>query len=166
MIFGPTPYPDIQAFVRREIVWARQRGIAFTEADGLLGRHTCSRRRAKRMRPGERSRPSGSLLPSCTEVRLAARGERRPGCLDRDRRRRSRNGRILLPTRWKPWRGASILSGGGRQPSGSPTSWSNWAATGSALLDDIEQRGLTWGARPKSRYLQARETGDGQRRDG
>ena len=29
------------------------------------------------------------------EVRLAARGERRPGCLDRDRRRRSRNGRIL-----------------------------------------------------------------------
>ncbi len=37
MIFGPTPYEEIREFMHREIVWARQRGISFTEADGLLG---------------------------------------------------------------------------------------------------------------------------------
>ena len=37
MIFGDTPYDEIREFTQREIAWARQRGIAFTEADGLLG---------------------------------------------------------------------------------------------------------------------------------
>jgi class 3 adenylate cyclase/tetratricopeptide (TPR) repeat protein len=37
MIFGPTPYPEILEFMRREVEWARDRGIAFAEADGSLG---------------------------------------------------------------------------------------------------------------------------------
>ena len=37
MLSGPTPYEEVREFVQREVEWARQRGIAFTEADGLLG---------------------------------------------------------------------------------------------------------------------------------
>ena len=37
MLFGPTPYPDLLEFMRREIEWARERGIAFSVADGRLG---------------------------------------------------------------------------------------------------------------------------------
>ena len=37
MLFGPTPYPEVLEFMRAEVAWARERGVAFTEADGLLG---------------------------------------------------------------------------------------------------------------------------------
>ena len=37
MLMGPTPYPEILDFVRAEVRWARDRGVAFTEADGMLG---------------------------------------------------------------------------------------------------------------------------------
>jgi tetratricopeptide (TPR) repeat protein len=37
MLFGPTPYPETLDFVRKEIAWAREHGIAFTVADGRLG---------------------------------------------------------------------------------------------------------------------------------
>jgi tetratricopeptide (TPR) repeat protein len=37
MLFGPTPYPEVLEFMRDEVAWARERGVAFTEADGLLG---------------------------------------------------------------------------------------------------------------------------------
>jgi tetratricopeptide (TPR) repeat protein len=37
MLGGPTPYDEILPFMEREIEWAREHGIAFTEADGMLG---------------------------------------------------------------------------------------------------------------------------------
>jgi class 3 adenylate cyclase/tetratricopeptide (TPR) repeat protein len=37
MLFGPTPYSEITDFLRREIDWARDRGIPFSVADGRLG---------------------------------------------------------------------------------------------------------------------------------
>jgi tetratricopeptide (TPR) repeat protein len=37
MLAGPTPYDEVLDFCRREVEWARERGIAFTEADGRLG---------------------------------------------------------------------------------------------------------------------------------
>jgi tetratricopeptide (TPR) repeat protein len=37
MLQGRTPYPEVLDFTRQEIAWARERGITFTEADGMLG---------------------------------------------------------------------------------------------------------------------------------
>ena len=37
MLMGRTPYPEVLDFVRQEEAWARERGIVFTEADGMLG---------------------------------------------------------------------------------------------------------------------------------
>ncbi len=37
MIAGPTPYDAVLLFMQREVSWARERGIVFTEADGRLG---------------------------------------------------------------------------------------------------------------------------------
>jgi pentatricopeptide repeat protein len=37
MLFGPTPYEEVLQFTRQEVEWARERGIAFSVADGRLG---------------------------------------------------------------------------------------------------------------------------------
>jgi tetratricopeptide (TPR) repeat protein len=37
MLSGRTPYSEVAEFTRAEQTWARERGIAFTEADGMLG---------------------------------------------------------------------------------------------------------------------------------
>ncbi|MBA3307730.1 MAG: AAA family ATPase, partial [Chloroflexi bacterium] len=37
MLIARTPYPEVLEFMRREVAWARLRGIPFTEADGTLG---------------------------------------------------------------------------------------------------------------------------------
>ncbi len=37
MLNGPTPYSEVLEFVHAEVAWARERGVAFTEADGMLG---------------------------------------------------------------------------------------------------------------------------------
>jgi class 3 adenylate cyclase/tetratricopeptide (TPR) repeat protein len=37
MIFGPTPFAEVLEFVRGEVAWAREHGVAFTVADGRLG---------------------------------------------------------------------------------------------------------------------------------
>jgi ATP/maltotriose-dependent transcriptional regulator MalT len=41
MLGGPTPYDEVLPFVEREVAWAREHGIAFTEADGMLGLAYC-----------------------------------------------------------------------------------------------------------------------------
>jgi class 3 adenylate cyclase/tetratricopeptide (TPR) repeat protein len=37
MLGGPTPYAELLPFMEGEVAWAREHGIAFTEADGRLG---------------------------------------------------------------------------------------------------------------------------------
>jgi len=41
LLSGSTPYSEVSAFMRSEIAWAEERGVAFTAADGHLGVAYC-----------------------------------------------------------------------------------------------------------------------------
>ena len=158
MIFGPTPYEEIREFMRREVIWARQRGIAFTEADGLLGEAYAL---AASGDPDEARtaiaevRALFAQLPGFVSQlgesdTLAAEIELNAGDVvaaesfyRRAQETLERGGHAL----W--WRSAAmalaeLLVDLGRH------------AEARALLDEVERRGLSWGARPQARYLQAR----------
>ncbi len=158
MLFGPTPYAEILEFVQREVIWARQRGIAFTEADGLLGQayivaaagDTAEARRAVAVvrelfaqLPGFVSQLGESdILAASIEIDAGDLVAAESLC------------RRALETLEKA----------------DDTLWGRSAAIGLAellvdldrpeearvLLDELDRRALVWGARPRSRYLQAR----------
>jgi class 3 adenylate cyclase/tetratricopeptide (TPR) repeat protein len=158
MIFGPTPYHEIRDFAQREIAWARQRGIAFTEADGLLGEAYCL------VATGDFKAARGQIadvralfaqLPGFVSQlgesdTLAAAIEIEAGDL------------VAAESFYR--RGLEVLE------RGKHALWWRSTAIGLsdllvdldrydeavALLDDVERRGLVSGPRPRSRYLQAR----------
>ena len=158
MIFGPTPYGDIREFARREVAWARQRGIAFTEADGLLGEAygiaaagDTQEARAAIARVRELFAQLPGFVSQLGESdSLAAAIELDAG----DLAAAESFYRRALETLEKGehalwWRSAAIgladvLVDLGRH------------AEAETLLDEVDRRGLRWGSRPQSRYLQAR----------
>ena len=158
MLSGPTPYQEVREFVQREVVWARQRGIAFTEADGLLGEaHALAA-------AGDTDEARGAIaevralfaqlpgfVPQLGESDvLAAEIELNSGDFEAAESFYRRGLELLEKVGhalW--WRGtamglADLLIDTGRNDEAR------------ALIDEVDRRGLTWGARPQSRYLQAR----------
>jgi tetratricopeptide (TPR) repeat protein len=158
MIFGPTPYDEIREFAQREITWARQRGIAFTEADGLLGEaytlaasgDTDLARRATGEVRALFAQLPGFVSQLGESDALAASIELHAGdpiAAESFYRRALETLERGEHTLW--WRSEAIglsdlLADLGRHEESR------------ALLDEVDRRGLVWGARPRSRYLQAR----------
>lgn len=157
MIFGPTPYDEIREFMQREIAWARQRGIAFTEADGMLGEaYTVAasgdtneaRQQIAKVRAlfaqlpgfvsqlGESDTLAASIELDAGDLVAAESFYRRAlETLDK--------GEHAL---W--WRSAALGLADVLIDVRSD-------AEARAVLNEVDRRALRWGVRPQSRYLQA-----------
>ncbi|MEP7378129.1 MAG: adenylate/guanylate cyclase domain-containing protein [Chloroflexota bacterium] len=158
MIFGPTPYQEVGEFVEYEIDWARRRGIAFTEADGLLGRAyvmaasgdgEAARQAIARVRTLFAELPGFVSQLGETDILAASieQEERNIEAAEPLYRRALEvleNGGHAL---W--WRGAALGLAAMLFDANRPEE-------ARAILDEVDRRGLAWGARPRSRYLQAR----------
>ena len=158
MIFGPTPYSETRDFMRAEVAWARERGVAFTEADGLLGEayalaaegNTDEARKAIAVVEELFAQLPGFVSQIGESDILAAQVEIEAGEF------------VAAESFYR--RAIEALE------KGEHSLWGRSAAMGladllfdlgrieesRALLDRVDQRGLVWGARPQSRYLQGR----------
>ena len=158
MIFGPTPYEQIREFARGEIAWARQRGIAFTEADGLLGEAYVvaasgdtdeARQRIAAVRalfaqlPGLVSQLGESDTLAAT-IELDAGDLVAAESFFRRALETMEKGEYALWWRSAAFGLADVLVNLDRHEEAR------------ALLDEVDRRGLRWGGRPQSRYLQVR----------
>ena len=158
MIYGPTSYDEIREFMLRELVWARQRGIAFAEADGLLGEaYTVAatgatnqaRQQIATVRalfaqlPGFVSQLGESDVLAAS-IELDAGNLMAAESFFRRALETLERGEYALWWRSSAIGLADVLVDLGRH------------AEADALLDEVDRRGLRWGARPQSRYLQAR----------
>jgi class 3 adenylate cyclase/tetratricopeptide (TPR) repeat protein len=158
MIFGPTPYEEVRQYAQREITWARQRGIAFTEADGMLGEaytiaaagKTDEARQAIAAVRELFAQLPGFVSQLGESDALAAMVELHAGdnvaaeSFYRRALKTLERGEHALWWRSEAIGLADLLADLGRNEESR------------ALLDEVDRRGLVWGARPRSRYLQAR----------
>jgi tetratricopeptide (TPR) repeat protein len=158
LIYGPTPYVEIHDFVQREIAWARERGIAFAEADGLLGetyvmaasgdldsarRHAAAVRELFAQLPGFVAQLGETdVLSGSIEVDAG-----NPIAAEQFFRRATETTEKAQHALW--WRTAAISLAGVMTDLGR-------YGEAEDLLDEIDRRGMSWGTRPRSRYLSAR----------
>jgi tetratricopeptide (TPR) repeat protein len=158
MIFGPTSYDEIAQFAQREVGWARRKGIAFTEADGLLGQAyvlaaTGDADAARQATAGVRAlfaQLPGFVSQLAESDTLAAAIELEAGAIGAAEGFYRRALDVLEERGHALWWRAAAIGLADMLVD------VNRDAEARALLDEVERRGLKWGARPQSRYLQAR----------
>lgn len=158
MIFGPTPYPEILEYARRELAWASERGIAFAEADGLLAEAyaVAASGDTEHARAGvAKVRDLFAQLPGFVSQLgeadiLAASVEIHAGDLLAAEASYRRAIEVLDTAGHVPWWTAatlglaSVLLDLGR------------AEEAASALEEVEQRGLVWSAGERTAHLQAR----------
>jgi tetratricopeptide (TPR) repeat protein len=158
MIFGPTPYPEILGFMQREVAWAKEHGIAFAEADGLLGQAyaIAASGQADQAREAvaavrvlfEQVPGFVSQLGECDI--LAASIELDAADLLGAERLLRRAVEVLETGGHVPWWTTATLElANVLVDLGQPIE-------AKALLDEVDRRGLMWSARGKTLHAQAR----------